>query len=165
MTRRLLRIVDVAHAGDYRLALQFSDGSNGVADMGGQLTDVLAPLSDPALFAQAFIDGETVAWPGDLDVAAEFLYALAHHLPPPTTGEEVARNELVVSLRELRNFAGKTQAEVGEAAGLAQSEVSRIEGRDDALLTTLRRYVEALGGELELVARFGNKAMKIGGIG
>jgi len=165
MTRRILRIVDVAPVGEYCLALQFSDGSNGVADLAGHLSDVLEPLQDPALFAQAFIDGETVAWPGEIDLAAEFLYALAHHLPPPTTGDEAAKNELAISLRELRKLAGRTQAEVGEAAGLAQSEVSRIEARDDALLTTLRRYVEALGGELELVARFGDKAMKISGIG
>ncbi len=52
-----------------------------------------------------------------------------------------------------------------EQQGMAQSEVSRIEGQRDALVTTLRRYVEALGGELELVARFGNRTMKISGIG
>ena len=70
-----------------------------------------------------------------------------------------------VTLRELRQLAGKTQMETAGAAGMAQSEVSRIEGQRGALVTTLRRYVEALGGELELVARFGNRTMKISGIG
>ncbi len=37
---------------------------------------------------------------------------------------------------------------------LTQSEVSRIEGRADALVSTLRRYIEAIGGKLEIVAAF-----------
>lgn len=163
MTRQILRVVDVAHAGDFLLALQFSDGSNGVADLASHLTDILAPLRDPVVFAQAHREGSSVGWPGDIDVAAEFLYALAHRLPPPITGDDVARNELEVSLRELRQIAGKTQVEVAAGSGLAQSEVSRIEGRDDALVSTLRRYVEALGGELDLVARIGARSVVIRG--
>lgn len=165
MSRKILRVVDVAHAGGFRLALQFSDGSNGVADLADQLTDILEPLKDPDLFARAEVEGSGVAWPGDVDVGAEFLFALAHGLPVPRTSEEVAQNELEVSLRELRQIAGKTQTEVAAGAGLAQSEVSRLEARDDALLSTLRRYVEALGGELDLVARVGARSVVIRGIG
>ena len=57
-------------------------------------------------------------------------------------------------LRELREAVSKTQKEVAAAAGMKQGDVSRLERRGDAHLSTLARYVEALGGELELVARF-----------
>ena len=45
-----------------------------------------------------------------------------------------------------------------------QSEVSKAERRDDHLLSTLRRYIEALGGELEVVARFGDKSVRLKGV-
>ena len=41
--------------------------------------------------------------------------------------------------------------------GVGQDTVSRIERRSDILLSTLRRYVEAMGGELKLVASFPNR--------
>jgi transcriptional regulator with XRE-family HTH domain len=62
-----------------------------------------------------------------------------------------------MTLRALRKGAAKTQADVSEVSGIAQSEVSRLEGReslDELQLSTLRRYVEALGGKLEIVAAF-----------
>ncbi len=65
-----------------------------------------------------------------------------------------AKRGVRMPLRSLRAAIGKTQVDVSEATGIAQSEVSRIEGRDDALVSTLRRYVEALGGKLEIVAAF-----------
>jgi hypothetical protein len=55
-------------------------------------------------------------------------------------------------LRVLREAVGKTQAQVALAADMEQSEISRVESRDDMLLSTLRRYARALGAELELVA-------------
>ena len=59
-----------------------------------------------------------------------------------------------MSLQSLRVAAGKTQVELAAKADIAQSEVSRVESRDDALVSTLRRYIEALGGKLEIVAAF-----------
>lgn len=166
MTRKILRVTSVQVAGPSRLALTFSDGSSGVADLAGHLSGHFAPLADAERFAGATVEGSGVSWPdADIDAAAEWLYALAHGLPTPVTLNDVARNELTVSLRELRLLAGKTQEDVAEAAGIAQSAVSRFEGRDDALLSSLRRYVEALGGELQVVAQFGGRSMRIGGIG
>lgn len=55
-------------------------------------------------------------------------------------------------LAELRAIAGVTQVDVAAAMGLAQPSVSNIEKRDDILVSTLRSYVEALGGELEVTA-------------
>ncbi len=74
--------------------------------------------------------------------------------------EAAVRNELAtMDLREAREASGKTQAEISAATEMSQGEASRLERRDDFLLSTLRRYVKALGGEIELVARFRNKAV------
>jgi hypothetical protein len=48
-----------------------------------------------------------------------------------------------------------------EAAGMAQSEVSRLERREDHHVSTLRKVVEALGGELEVSAVFGEKRVRV----
>jgi hypothetical protein len=48
-----------------------------------------------------------------------------------------------------------------------QSDVSRLEGRkefEDCLVSTLRRYVAALGGDLELVASFGDRKIILAGV-
>jgi hypothetical protein len=68
---------------------------------------------------------------------------------------------LEMDLRELREAAGKTQEELAEALKKAQSEISRLEGRSDYRLSTLQRYVTALGGELEVVASFGNRRIRL----
>jgi len=69
--------------------------------------------------------------------------------------EERARE--LATLRDLRQAVARTQAELAASLGVGQDTVSRIEGRSDMLLSTLRRYVRAMGGELELVARFPNR--------
>jgi hypothetical protein len=76
----------------------------------------------------------------------------------------VRRELLTMDLRELRQEAGKTQAEVAEIAEMTQAELSKLERRDDHLLSTLRRYVSALGGELEVVAVFDNKRIALKGV-
>jgi transcriptional regulator with XRE-family HTH domain len=59
------------------------------------------------------------------------------------------------SLAELRQLVGLSQEALGKAIGVSQVEVGRSEKRDDPHLSTLRRYLRALGGELEVYARFG----------
>jgi transcriptional regulator with XRE-family HTH domain len=66
-----------------------------------------------------------------------------------------------LTLKGLRQELQLTQAEVGEAAAMTQSELSRLEGREDHLTSTLRRYVQALGGELEVTAVFGKRRVKL----
>ena len=71
-----------------------------------------------------------------------------------------ARQGVHLTLRTLREAAGKTQAEVAEAAKMDQADISRLENREsfaDCQVSTLQRYVAALGGQFELVAGFGNK--------
>jgi transcriptional regulator with XRE-family HTH domain len=68
--------------------------------------------------------------------------------------------------RTVREATGKTQVEVGRATGMDQADVSRLENRvdfSDCQVATLKRYVQALGGELELVARFGDKRIALVG--
>lgn len=59
----------------------------------------------------------------------------------------------VEGLRELRRVAGKAQADIASALKIKQPSVSKIEKQADMYLSTLRRYVEAMGGELDLVVR------------
>ena len=71
--------------------------------------------------------------------------------------------EIGSSLRaaRMRQELELTQAEVGRSAEMTQSELSRLESRSDHLTSTLRRYVEALGGKLEISAVFGERRVKL----
>ena len=59
-----------------------------------------------------------------------------------------------MTLRDLRKAHELTQSRMAEALQISQDGVSRIEARSDFLLSTLRSYVEAMGGKLRLVAEF-----------
>lgn len=59
-----------------------------------------------------------------------------------------------MTLRDLRKAHELTQTRIAEALHISQDGVSRIETRSDFLLSTLRSYVEAMGGKLRLVAEF-----------
>ena len=61
--------------------------------------------------------------------------------------------EDVENLRALRKLAGKAQAEIATALKIKQPSVSKIEKQTDMYLSTLRGYVEAIGGELDLIVR------------
>lgn len=78
--------------------------------------------------------------------------------------KELAKEHLEANLRAVREMAGKTQVELAREAGISQAELSRNESAGDHLVSTLRRYVEALGGELEILARFGDKTVKLRGV-
>jgi transcriptional regulator with XRE-family HTH domain len=62
--------------------------------------------------------------------------------------------ELEIALHQLRERRGVTQEQIAARLGTSRPNVSRIEREDDVRMSTLQRYVEALGGQLELVARF-----------
>lgn len=57
-------------------------------------------------------------------------------------------------LAEIRKAVGMTQADLARQLDQRQGSVSKIENAADMYLTTLRKYVEALGGELHLTATF-----------
>ncbi|MBS1823147.1 MAG: XRE family transcriptional regulator [Acidobacteria bacterium] len=64
-------------------------------------------------------------------------------------------------INELRKARELTQMAMAERLGVAQGEVSKIERRTDVYLSTLREYVEALGGELVLRAEFPDGSVNI----
>jgi predicted transcriptional regulator len=66
-----------------------------------------------------------------------------------------------LTLQELRKDLDLTQVDAAEAAEMTQSELSRLESRGDHRISTLRRYVEALGGKLEVSAVFGSRRVKL----
>lgn len=93
---------------------------------------------------------------------------VVEHEPVRVLGRGLrAQRGVHLTLRALREAAGKTQVQVAVAAQMDQSDVSRLEGRtdfEDCQVGTLRRYVKALGGGLELVSTFGNKKITLTGI-
>lgn len=71
-----------------------------------------------------------------------------------------------MTLRELRKARSLTQAKLARSLHVKQEQVSRIEQRTDLHISTLRRQVEAMGGELTILANFPNGApVKLVGIG
>jgi transcriptional regulator with XRE-family HTH domain len=58
------------------------------------------------------------------------------------------------TLQDLRKAHKLTQVRMAEILGITQDNVSRLEKRSDVLLSTLRSYVEAMGGKLDLVVTF-----------
>jgi transcriptional regulator with XRE-family HTH domain len=57
-------------------------------------------------------------------------------------------------LDEVRRARGMTQVTLASAMGVSQAQITKVEHQADLYVSTLRRFVEAMGGELELVARF-----------
>jgi len=67
-----------------------------------------------------------------------------------------------MTLEELRRAREHTQVTLAAAMETTQGEISKLERRADCYVSTLRNYIEALNGELEIVARFPDgKAVKI----
>lgn len=68
---------------------------------------------------------------------------------------------LAITLKELREGLELTQAELAQAADMTQSEMSRLESRADHRVSSLRRYVQALGGEIEITAISEGRRVKL----
>jgi transcriptional regulator with XRE-family HTH domain len=64
-------------------------------------------------------------------------------------------------LREMRQLAGKSQQEVAQALGIKQPSLSKLEKQGDMQISTLRKIVAVLGGELEVLARFPRGTVRI----
>src|SRR3954447_3219600 len=65
------------------------------------------------------------------------------------------------TLRQLREARERSQAEIAEKLHVNQAAVSKLERRTDMYLSTLRGYIEAMGGQLEIIARFPNRSVRI----
>jgi hypothetical protein len=69
-------IVEVAPRGDYSLFVRFKDGLEGLVHLRQeQLTGALKPLREESFFNQVFIDNGAAAWPGEIDLAPDAMYA------------------------------------------------------------------------------------------
>lgn len=69
-------LVEVKALPNWTLAVRFSDGVEGAIQLDPEtLTGVLTPLRSPDFFAQVFIEEGAPAWPGNIDIAPDALYA------------------------------------------------------------------------------------------
>lgn len=78
-------------------------------------------------------------------------------LPAKRRAKVEQRAAELATLKDLRQAVQQTQEELASALGVGQDTISRLEQRSDMLLSTLKRYVEAMGGTLDRVARFPNR--------
>jgi DNA-binding XRE family transcriptional regulator len=85
---------------------------------------------------------------------AKKLDDLIASLPKDRQERVQARVMELTTLKDLRLAAQQTQVQMAAALGVRQDTISRLEKRSDMLLSTMRQYVESMGGQLELVAKF-----------
>ena len=78
-------------------------------------------------------------------------------LPKERRQRVEARAMELATLKDLRLAAQQTQEQLAATLGVGQDTISRLDKRSDMLLSTLRHYVESMGGRLELVAQFPNR--------
>lgn len=79
-------------------------------------------------------------------------------LPPEQQAEIEAEAEHLrteyLTLKDVRKARELTQVQLAETLGQKQVSIAKLEKRTDLLLSTLRRYIEAMGGKLDLVVEF-----------
>lgn len=89
---------------------------------------------------------------------------LEARMPPDSLARAKARAKEMMAemlLSEIRQAVGLTQEELAAALGIKQPSLSRLESQDDMQVSTLRRLIRALGGELEIVARLPGGVIRI----
>jgi predicted transcriptional regulator len=80
---------------------------------------------------------------------------LEEKMPPESRAraDEMVKEMMAeMLLAEIRKFMGLTQEELASALGVTQPSLSKLENQDDMQVSTLRRLIEALGGQLEIIA-------------
>lgn len=70
-----------------------------------------------------------------------------------------------MTLEELRRARDLSQEEIAQALAVGQPAVAKLEKRTDMHISNLRRYIEALGGKLEITARFPDASVVISNVG
>jgi DNA-binding XRE family transcriptional regulator len=96
-------------------------------------------------------------------MARKFRELMADWSPARVAAVEARTQDMLreMPLVELRRQLNLTQDALAAALGTSQASVSKLERRSDIYLSTLRRYVEAMGGELEITARFPDGAIRL----
>jgi DNA-binding XRE family transcriptional regulator len=75
--------------------------------------------------------------------------------------EQVGRDLVDMRLAEVRRAQELTQQELAEKLNVNQAWVSKLEHQADMYVSTLRSYINAMGGELEIVARFSDGTVRL----
>ncbi len=75
--------------------------------------------------------------------------------------EQAAKLLAEMPLQELRQARQLSQQTLADVLGVAQPEISKLEHRTDVYVSTLRRYIEAMGGELQIRASFPEGSVEI----
>ncbi len=71
-----------------------------------------------------------------------------------------------LTLQQLRKAKALTQAQLAETLGIRQATIAKMEKRSDLMISTLRSYVEAMGGRLSLIVEFPDRLpVHLGGLG
>jgi transcriptional regulator with XRE-family HTH domain len=88
---------------------------------------------------------------------AKSFKALVENLPPERRRRIAKRKQQLLAelaLNELRQARRLTQQQLAESLNISQASVSKMESQSDMYVSTLRRFLEAMGGELRIVAAF-----------
>ena len=137
----VMRLVPVANGGKARIAGLHA----GMGWMSDDFDDALQGV--PAVRSESMTTAKVATSTWQEIRAKKFSLAQLQQLD-----DGVERELLEMDLRALREAAGLTQEELAQRVAITQSQLSKLERREDYRLSTLRRYVAALGGQLEIVA-------------
>jgi DNA-binding Xre family transcriptional regulator len=97
-------------------------------------------------------------------MAKDFFEHVAKRFPPKVLNKAHSRYQELrreMLLREIRTALKVPQSRVAKAAGIKQSNLSRLEKQSDMQIATLRKIVAAMGGKLEVIARFKDTDVRI----
>ena len=96
-------------------------------------------------------------------MAKKFAELRARMSPASQTRAEAKAQAMLAEmpLNELRQARGLSQKMLAEVLHVQQPSIAKIEKRTDMYISTLRSHIEAMGGQLEVVARFPDGAVKI----
>jgi DNA-binding transcriptional regulator YiaG len=96
-------------------------------------------------------------------MAKKFAELEAKMSPESRARSDVLHRQLMAELplHELRQAKALSQVKLAEVLHVKQAAISKMERRTDMYISTLREYIRAMGGDLEIVARFPDGAVKI----
>ena len=89
---------------------------------------------------------------------------LRAQMPPQSQALAAEQSRMILAempLYELRQARGLSQKMLAELLHVQQPAIAKIEKRTDMYISSLRSHIEAMGGQLEVVARFPDGAVKI----
>lgn len=89
---------------------------------------------------------------------------LRSRMSPESQARTEAKAQAILAempLNELRQARGLSQKCLGELLHVQQPAIAKLEQRTDMYLSTLRNHIEAMGGQLEVIARFPEGSIKI----